>query len=129
MKKAMFVLGDSVIVLVLLVFVAFKVEKSMQDEIDYERIDMTVLRDGTYFGHYKTLFIDVEVSLVVLDGRLESIKLLKHENGKGQGAEIILQDMVDQNNFDVDCISGATSSSRVIKKAVEQALLKGKKEE
>lgn len=51
------------------------------------------------------------------------IDILKHDNGKGKKAEQIRANMIDSNTYDVDAISGATTSSEVIKSAVSNALV------
>ena len=50
---------------------------------------------------------------------------MKHENGKGKPAEVITQDMIDNNTSEVDTVTGATMSSKVIKAAVTSALEEG----
>jgi len=56
------------------------------------------------------------------DGAIVAINLLRHDNGRGASAEQVINDMVDKQTTDVDAISGATNSSNVIRKAVENAL-------
>ena len=48
-----------------------------------------------------------------------------HQNGLGQSANAIVNEMLDKNTYEVDAISGATVSSEVIINAVNDALLKG----
>ena len=43
----------------------------------------------------------------------------------GNKAETIVDDVVDKQTLDVDTVSGATVSSKVILKSIENALLKG----
>ena len=63
--------------------------------------------------------------MTVRDHRLESIELLEHENGKGTPAEVILERMLQHQTTAVDTVSGATCSSKVLRKAVENALAEG----
>ena len=53
------------------------------------------------------------------------IRILEHKNERGQAAETIVDQIVSEQKIDVDAISGATNSSKVIKKAVENALENG----
>ena len=53
------------------------------------------------------------------------IELTEHQNGRGTPAEAILEEMLREQTTDVDAVSGATCSSRVIRKAVEEARAKG----
>ena len=45
----------------------------------------------------------------------------------GQSANVIVDEMVDKNTYDVDAVSGATVSSEIIMNAVNNALQKGLK--
>jgi uncharacterized protein with FMN-binding domain len=54
--------------------------------------------------------------------KIEYIELVKHKNGRGGPAEIIPIKVVEAQSLDVDIVSGATSSSKVILKAIENAL-------
>ena len=56
---------------------------------------------------------------------IEKIRILEHKNERGQVAETIVDQIVSEQKIDVDAISGATNSSKVIKKAVENALENG----
>jgi uncharacterized protein with FMN-binding domain len=47
---------------------------------------------------------------------------LEHRHERGKTAEVITDSIIDEQKIDVDAISGATNSSTVIKKAVENAL-------
>lgn len=47
---------------------------------------------------------------------------IEHRNEKGKNAEKILDNIVATQEIDVDAVSGATNSSNVIKKAIEDAV-------
>ncbi|EEG78659.1 FMN-binding protein [Dethiobacter alkaliphilus] len=86
-------------------------------------VSLTELADGIYTGRQDTTGIKVEVSVDVSDGRITAIDILEHENGRGSDAEVIVDDVIAAQSLSVDSISGATLSSTVILKAVEEALL------
>ena len=65
--------------------------------------------------------------MTVKEGRLESIEILRHENGKGKRAKAIVDDMVWNNDSEVDLVSGATVSSICIRSAVRNALAQGRR--
>lgn len=81
--------------------------------------------DGTYEGTAETPLVKVTVEVTVEDHTLKDIKLLRHENGKGAPAEAMLPEMLRQNTSEVDTVSGATMSSKAIRAAVRDALVKG----
>lgn len=100
----------------------------MEDELanlkSYEA-DLSGLEDGVYRGQAQTTFVKVEVEVEVKNHRITGIDILKHDDGFGAKAERIVEDMISANTYDVDAISGATSSSQVIKSAVSDALANG----
>ena len=54
--------------------------------------------------------------------RQDRADLLEHKNGHGQPAEAVLDEITAEQRVDVDAVTGATNSSSVLKKAVENAL-------
>ncbi|MCR4788669.1 MAG: FMN-binding protein [Lachnospiraceae bacterium] len=89
---------------------------------DRSEIDLSQVADGVYNGHSETDLVKVEVTVIVSDGRIRNVEILKHECGKGHPAEAIVKDMIKKNDVEVDAVSGATVSSEVIKDAVRNAL-------
>ena len=86
-------------------------------------VDISAVPDGVYVGEYDVNFIYAKVEVTVQDGVITDITILQHKNGRGKSAEIITDRIIEEQKTDVDAISGATNSSVVIKKAVENALL------
>lgn len=89
-------------------------------------IDIADIPDGSYIGEYDVGFVYAKVEVEVTDGRIAAIHLLEHRQERGAAAEAILDDIVAEQRIDVDAVSGATNSSTVLKKAVENALLTSK---
>lgn len=100
-------------------------EKKIFEAITFENIAPSAIKDGHYQGRFDSKFIHVMVEVKVANGIIRNIDLIKHDNGKGEPAEALLEQMVTNNTTDVDAISGATASSKAIRKAVENALRKG----
>ncbi|OQB20474.1 MAG: FMN-binding domain protein [Firmicutes bacterium ADurb.Bin182] len=86
-------------------------------------IDLSVIEDGVYPGSYSLFPVSAEVNVTVKDHAITDIELVKHDNGQGKPAEVIPQKVVESQSLDVDSVSGATHSSMVILKAIENALL------
>lgn len=108
-----------------IMFWIFQSESKEIQKISLQDINMNQLRDGSYNGMYKAILIEVEVNVVIKDYQIKEIKILKHQNGLGKEAEAITEDMIKLNSYQVDVVSGATYSSLVIQKAVNDALMKG----
>lgn len=88
-------------------------------------IDMSKVEDGIYEGHSELGPVVVGVQVTVEKGKIMEVEILEHQNGLGQAANVIVEDMVDQNTYEVDAVSGATVSSEIIMNAVNDALQKG----
>jgi len=97
-------------------------KKSVED-ITVSDINLSNISNGVYVGSDDVGYIAAKVEVVVNDGKIEKITLLEHKNERGTPAEVITDNMIKEQKIDVDTISGATNSSKVIKKAVENALL------
>ena len=91
-------------------------------ETTFEDINISDIPDGVYVGEYDVDFIYAKVEVTVQNGEITNINILEHRHERGKTAEVITDSIVDKQKIDVDAISGATNSSTVIKKAVENAL-------
>ena len=91
-------------------------------ETTFEDINISDIPDGVYVGEYDVNFIYAKVEVTVQNGEITNINILEHRHERGKTAEVITDSIVDEQKIDVDAISGATNSSTVIKKAVENAL-------
>lgn len=89
---------------------------------DVYDVDLSKVDDGVYTGSYKVFPIAVEVEVTINVHRITAIELKKHENGQGLPAEMIPQKVVEAQTLKVDAATGATYSSKVILKAIEDAL-------
>jgi uncharacterized protein with FMN-binding domain len=86
-------------------------------------VDLSQISDGTYDGQYSVFPVSAEVKVTVQDHAITQIELVKHENGKGAAAEVLPEKVVEAQSLNVDAIAGATHSSKVILKAIEDALM------
>ena len=90
--------------------------------ISFEKTIISDIADGVYTGECDVDFIRAKVKITVSSGTITDIDILEHKNGRGKPAEAIAAKIVDEQKIDVDAVSGATNSSVVIKKTVENAL-------
>ena len=94
-------------------------------ETTFGEIDIADVSDGIYIGEYDVNFIYAKVEVTVEDGEIVSINILEHRHERGKAAETVIEKIIEEQKIDVDAVSGATNSSTVIKKAVENALKGG----
>lgn len=86
-------------------------------------VDLAAVPDGTYVGDYNAFPVVVKVEVTVRDHVIAAIDLVKHQNGQGGDADVIPQRVVDAQSLQVDTVSGATFSSKVILLAIQKALV------
>ena len=124
----------SVIILLLLLIGLICGAVYLKKVADYKRavvettigeIDIADVSDGIYIGEYDVNFIYAKVEVTVEDGEIVSINILEHRHERGKAAETVIEKIIEEQKINVDAVSGATNSSTVIKKAVENALKGG----
>ena len=117
------------LIIITAAFVLISMSLKMENDVKnlaFAETDMSLIADGVYQGKAETTFVKAEVETVIVGHRIVNIRILKHDKGFGRRAEQITNDMILMNTFEVDVISGATASSKVIKSAVSDALAKGR---
>jgi uncharacterized protein with FMN-binding domain len=100
-------------------------EKKESKYLKIENINFKKVRDGEYVGKYNLNINSARISILVKDGAIIKIDILKHYHGPGYGADKLTEELIKKQTLEVDAISGATKSSYVLKKAVEDALRQG----
>ena len=91
--------------------------------LEFTQVDVSRIPDGTYRGRSDVGPVTVEAEVRVLDGEIEEVVLLRHDNGMGRPAEVMTGTMMVMETWDVECVSGATVSSQAIRQAVNRALV------
>jgi len=94
-------------------------------KMDVNDLDLLKMLDGKYIGEHETLLVSVCVEVMIEQNQIVGINILEHHCGKGQPAEAIIDDVIKQQSLDVDVVCGATVSSKVILRAVEDAIMSG----
>ncbi len=89
--------------------------------ISIGEIDLTVIPDGIYTGSFNTIWIKATVEVTVKGHRIVDI-MLDHYHDRGETADVIPDKVIAAQSLQVDTISGATNSSKIILKAIENAL-------
>lgn len=100
--------------------------KNLAQRVIVNNVELVNLLDGEFIGAWVEVPIEVEVKVVIRDNTIKDVEILKHQKGMGGSGESIVESILENQSLDVDTISGATASSKVILKAVEDALLKAK---
>lgn len=117
-----------ILCLVFHVFLGVKSLNTYQSEIkniEIHNMDLDNVSDGKYVGEYNVGYIFAKVEVTIKSGEIKTVTLLEHRNERGKRAETIIDSIVEQQRIKVDAVSGATNSSKVIMKAVENAISQG----
>lgn len=85
-------------------------------------INLVHFDDGTYSGSFKSLLIKVQVEVTIQNHVITDIIILEHQNGQGDDADVIIDDVLLEQSINIDFISGATYSSKAILLAIGDAL-------
>ena len=105
-------------------FIQFDLKRDL-DSLEFSQVDLSEIPDGTYQGKSGVGPVKVTAEVRVLDGKIDTIELLRHVNGMGQQAEALPWIMERMETWDIDCVTGATISSQAIRQAVNRALQSG----
>ncbi len=119
-----------VLAVLLIGFIAFRIiisrieaNLSKLTDMPIRSVDLNAVEDGTYTGTYSAFPVSAEVQVAVKDHVITGIELVKHTHGQGSEAEAIPKMVVAAQSLQVDAVAGATYSSKVILKAIEDALI------
>lgn len=96
--------------------------KKVTSEMKIGNVDLSKIPDGKYTGSCDVVFVGATVSVTVKDNKILDIFLLKHKTGKGKPGEAVTTEVIKAQSLQVDTITGATNSSKVILKSIENAL-------
>ena len=121
-----------VIVLFLMVFVVLipgvymnttmRNYRKTEKNIRVRNVDLAGISDGVYKGSCKAVLVSAKVEVMVEDHEIVEIRILEHMGGRGEKAEMVSRWVIDRQSLKVNAVSGATTSSKVILKAIENAL-------
>ena len=103
-------------------FNSVKANLDKLDEMVISDVDLSNAEDGIYEGSYKSFPVTARVKVTINDHKITAIDLVEHITGQGHGAEVLPARVVEKQTLQLDSISGATYSSKVILKAIETAL-------
>ncbi|MGC9384026.1 MAG: FMN-binding protein [Kosmotogaceae bacterium] len=111
------------------VFVMKNIESNLEElkATEILNIDVSSVSDGKYSGSYSSFPVSARVEVTVRNHEIVDIELIEHNHGRGEAAEVIPEKVVEAQSPKVDIITSATYSSKVILKAIEDALLKATK--
>ncbi len=104
----------------LILFTAFSCSKAV---VIGGRVNPEQLTDGVFEGEFKHGLNSAIVQVTVENEKIIRVEIVKHDAWKGKKVEpIIPKRIVESQSTNVDAVTGATNSSRVIMNAVQKAI-------
>ncbi|WMJ89027.1 FMN-binding protein [Anaerocolumna sp. MB42-C2] len=127
MKKKIVILVGMVLTVTLAILIFTLVIPEMNYEkvrnMEINNVDLEKVNDGTYNGKYTYGHYTYQVEVTVKNHEIKSIDVI---NGRvsehAKAAEGVLDNILTEQKIDVDVVSGATTTSKALLKAVENAL-------
>jgi uncharacterized protein with FMN-binding domain len=103
-------------------------EQARVRSLEPAELDPASAADGEHSGSFSygegDFAVTVAVVVEVADGRIVSIAVTENEDrSHPQSAEAVLPRVIAEQSLSVDAVSGATTTSKALLKAVEDALL------
>jgi len=83
---------------------------------------MSEIGDGVYQGIYESNLVSAEVDVFVSENMIVKIIITRHETLFGKDAKRVIDDIIQNQSLEVDDVAGATYSSEVVKRAIQDAL-------
>jgi uncharacterized protein with FMN-binding domain len=127
-KPMMWVVLIAAIIVVLVVGVIVTARVAavrMAGDITLEPVNISQVASGTYTGRAESPIVKATVQVTVEGGVITDVRIVEHFTGMGKPAEALAQTIEERQSLDLDAVSGATLSSKVILKAAENALEQG----
>ncbi len=122
LKIMMVIIGCTVIIIAGGIFYITKDIKNT-NSVKIESLSGTSFKDGTHVGEYENGRFSNQISLVVANGKIEEIKVLKFVLiEKAEVTKSIIEAVIERQNTDIDIVSGATVTSKAYLKSIENAL-------
>lgn len=86
-------------------------------------VDFSTLKDGNYRSDFRYGDFTYAVEVLVSNSQIKAINVLENRNSKyARIAEGVTENVLRQQRNNVDAVSGATTTSKTLLKAIENAL-------
>lgn len=98
-------------------------EMMMVRQMEIQNVDTKNIQDGEYIGSFSYSGFEYKVKTIVQGHRIADIKILQNRDTKhAKSAEGVISEIIEKQSPNVDAISGATTTSKALMKAVENSL-------
>lgn len=92
-------------------------------QMDIQSVDIDRIEDGEYLGSFAYSGFEYKVRTIVNGHEIKAIEVLQNRDSKhARRAEGVLEEIIKRQTPAVDAVSGATTTSKALMKAVENSL-------
>ena len=115
----------SLFILILIFSGCASQEMKIVRNMDIQDIDINKISDGEYIGTFSYSNFEYKVKTIIKDHKIKDIIILQNRDTKhSKRAEGVIPEIIRQQTPDVDAVSGASTTSKALMKAVENSLRK-----
>ena len=122
MKKVLKWAGIVLLVFIAVIAVYAFLGKDQTLNLQINSVDLSDIPDGKYTGIYKCYRWSNEVVVTVKNHLITDIESVDGPNGRESIRQDLTQQIFDEQNTDIDAVTGATADKKAFLKAVENAL-------
>lgn len=99
-------------------------ERNAVRDMEFQDVDLNQVADGEYRGEFGYGSNMYAVEVIVKDRKIVAIEVINNRDSEhAKKAEGVIQKVIDAQSVQVDVVTGATTTSKAILKAIENALL------
>lgn len=119
-KTILIILGVSILICLCIIPFDNKIRKEIM-KMPINNVDLNKIENGKYLGHFKKQLRSYNVEVTVNNHRIINIKAVENSVTNNYSKKIFDR-VIDKQKIGVDTISGATVTSKIILKSIENAL-------
>jgi uncharacterized protein with FMN-binding domain len=91
--------------------------------LDIKDVDVSSMQDGEYTGSFSYCGFEYAVATIIKNHKIDDIRMLRNRDSRhAKRAQAVLSEIIRRQTPNVDAVSGATTTSKAIMKAVENSL-------
>ncbi len=122
-ERMRLIISTTVFLIMVIMMIGSSIGLNYYRNITIQDSDFSHLSDGDYTGQVEMGGFTYILSVEIDDNRIQDIRILNNRNSSySRHAEAVLFRIIEHQNANVAGITGATTSSKVLMKAVENAL-------
>jgi uncharacterized protein with FMN-binding domain len=120
LKAILILLGLSILICLCIIPFDNKARKEIM-EMPINNVNLGEIKDGKYLGNFKNQLRIYDVEVTVYNHNITSIRPVNNSPANSYSNKLFNM-VIKQQKINVDTISGATVTSKMILKAIENAL-------